>query len=331
MIENTFDPSISIIIPVHNGGEKFKKCLDSILNTSPSNLEAIIVADGESDGSWRYAADRGMKIIKIPETGGPARARNAGASQAIGDILLFIDSDIIIPPNTVDLVRTAFANDSELTALFGSYDDEPYEKNMLSQYRNLLHHFVHQTSNRDASTFWAGCGAIRRKIFIEIGGFNEGYRFPTIEDIELGYRLKKSGYKIRLNKDIKVKHLKYWDALSILKTDFFFRALPWTQLILKQDMFVNDLNLKTSSRVSVACVLTFILTLGVALLTPWALVLTFFSAVLLCILNWELYRFLKMKRGIIFLFQSIPWHWIYFAQSGLAFSIGYTKYKLTKK
>ena len=58
---------------------------------------------------------------------------------------------------------------------------------MVSQYRNLLHHFVHQHGHAEASTFWAGCGAIRRAAFDAVGGFDAA-RFPrpSIEDIELG-------------------------------------------------------------------------------------------------------------------------------------------------
>jgi GT2 family glycosyltransferase len=141
-----------------------------------------------------------------------------------------------------------------LTALFGSYDDAPAATNFLSQYKNLFHHYVHQIANEEASTFWGACGAIRREVFLKLGGFDESYHQPCIEDIELGYRLKRAGYRIRLLKTLQVKHLKHWGVKSLLKTDFFQRALPWTELILRDRRLVNDLNLKTSSRVSVASI-----------------------------------------------------------------------------
>lgn len=327
MVENDDAPTVSIIVPVHNGGDKLKKCLDSIQKHHKPGIEVIIVADGESDGSWEYAKNLGMKTILVPQTGGPARARNIGASKSNGEILFFIDADVTISSSAIDLVQIAFANDPKLAALFGSYDDKPYEINMLSQYRNLLHHFIHQTSNKNASTFWTGCGAVRKDIFIAVGGFSESYHKPSIEDIELGYRLKGKGYKIELHKNIIVKHLKYWDAQSILKTDFFCRALPWTQLLLKQDMFINDLNLTVSSRISVAMVFILITSSLVSLFFPWFLILSVLSAVFLLIMNRKFYYFLLKNRGIIFLLQSIPWHWIYFSQSGLAFLLGWIKYK----
>ncbi len=85
-----------------------------------------------------------LKCHDSPSPGGPARARNLGASQARGEILLFVDADVTIPPGAIGQVVKVFKREPGIAALFGSYDDEPAESNFLSQYRNLLHHYVHQ-------------------------------------------------------------------------------------------------------------------------------------------------------------------------------------------
>jgi glycosyltransferase involved in cell wall biosynthesis len=189
---SSFDRStISVIIPVHNGGTKFRMCLQSLASSVPAPEEIIVVSDGDTDGSWRVAEEFGARVLKIPTRQGPAHARNLGAHTATGDILFFFDADVAIPEDAVSRVVDTFQRNSELAALFGSYDDEPFEINFLSQYKNLFHHYVHQTAKEEASTFWSGCGAIRREIFLEMGGFDEGYLGPTIEDIDFGYRLKK--------------------------------------------------------------------------------------------------------------------------------------------
>lgn len=226
MINNPEELTVSVIIPVHNGGENFRRCLLSLKESRTAPDEVIVVADGDSDGSWRMAEDFDMEILRIPSPGGPARARNLGAEKAKGDILFFIDADVTVAEDAVELVKKTFKFEPDLAAVFGSYDDDPFEKNFLSQYKNLFHHYVHQTSNEDASTFWGACGAIRHEIFTEAGGFNEDYRHPSIEDIDLGYRLKKAGCNIRLLKELYVKHLKRWTALSLLKADFFTGPCP---------------------------------------------------------------------------------------------------------
>ena len=324
------NPSISVIIPVHNGGANFRRCMLSLAASVPAAKEIIVVADGDTDGSWRVAEEFGTQVLRIPTPGGPARARNLGARAARGDILFFVDADVTIPRDAMVQIADAFQHEPGLAAVFGSYDDEPFERNFLSQYKNLFHHYVHQTASEEASTFWGACGAIRRKVFLAMGGFDEGYRHPSIEDIELGYRLKRAGYRMRLLKELKVKHLKRWNILSLLKADFFYRALPWTGLILNEGRFIDDLNLKISNRISVTLIYIFFSTLPAALFIPWLFLPAAFLMMSLLGLNWDLYRFFRDKRGLGFAAKTIPWHWFYFFYSGLAFSIGFAKYQIKR-
>jgi len=137
-------------------------------------------------------------------------------------------------------------------AIIGSYDDSPEQQDVLSMYRNLMHRYVHQQGCKEASTFWSGCGAIRRKSFLEHNGFDESYGRPAIEDIELGYRLVAAGQRIVLDRELEVKHLKRWTFVNLIKTDIFDRGVPWTELILRDGRMPNDLNIQMSQRVSVA-------------------------------------------------------------------------------
>jgi GT2 family glycosyltransferase len=315
-------PTVSIVVPVYNGGEHFYRCLNSLNQAAPRPDEIIVVADGESDGCWRLAERLATRVIGLPITGGPARARNHGARAATGDILLFIDSDVAVPSDIVGKITAIFTADPHLSAVIGSYDDEPAETNFLSQYKNLLHHYVHQNACEEGFTFWGACGAVRREIFLALEGFDESYRQPSIEDIELGYRLKRAGHKIRLAKEIQVTHLKRWEALSLLKSDFFQRALPWTELALQDRRLPDDLNLRRSSRLSalLACGLT--ASVLVAFWNPKALGITAVLALLLSSINAPLYLFFYRKRGARFTLRAIPWHWFYFLYGALAFSIG---------
>jgi GT2 family glycosyltransferase len=324
-------PSLSVIIPVHNGGPAFRRALDSVVTYADAAVEIIVVVDGggEKDGSAAYARQAGAKVLCMPQNRGPARARNVGAQIARGELLFFVDADVTIQADTLALVRQMFQFNPELDALIGSYDDQPGAGNFLSQYKNLLHHYTHQQAREEASTFWGACGAIRRSLFLSIGGFNEAYRYPSIEDIELGYRLRAAGHRIRLCKHIQVKHLKRWGVRSLLKAELFYRALPWTELIWRDRSFVSDLNLDTNSRLSVVSVYGAALALvGTAIgwTAVWPLILLF-SAVLL-VLNAPVYQFFHQKRGFWFSLQVLPWHWFYYGYSGYAFVIGSLRYWL---
>lgn len=323
-------PTLSVIIPVHNGGTKFKKCLQSLTSSSSAPKEVIVVSDGDSDGSWRVAEEQGARVIRVPTPEGPARARNLGARAAKGDILFFFDADVTIPQDAMSRIVETFQRNPGLAALFGSYDDEPFERNFLSQYKNLFHHYVHQAAKEEASTFWSGCGAIRREVFLTMGGFEEGYRKPAIEDIDLGYRLRKAGYRVRLLKELQVKHLKRWEFLSLLKADFLYRALPWTDLILNEGRFIDDLNIDVSNRLSVIC--TFLLPAALlgTLWIPWLLIPAVVCVLGLLLINRDLYRFFYKKRGPGFAVKTIPWHWAYFFYSGLAFAVGLVKHRMNR-
>ena len=315
-------PSLSVIVPVHNGGVSFKACLEGLAACRPAPDEIVVVADGETDGSWRHALDYDVRVVRHEPARGPAYARNRGAEAATGDLLFFIDADVVAHPDVVGRVKAAFAHDPDLDALIGSYDDAPGHPSFLSQYRNLLHHYTHQTSGEEAFTFWGACGAIRREAFEAVGGFDERYRQPSIEDIELGYRLRTSGFTLALHKEIQVKHLKRWTVRSILKTDVFQRALPWTALIHEHGQMDSDLNLSKASRWSVVAVGAFTAAVPAAFFSPVFRLVPPVAGVTFLMLNAPFYRFLLRKRGIRFTLQTIPWHALYYAYSGGAFALG---------
>jgi len=328
---------VSVIIPVFNNIEYLSKCLISLKESIYSNFEVIVVDDASTlDIKTRLSED--IKYYRLDTKSGPATARNLGASKAIGEILMFLDSDIVIRPNTISKIASRFSEDPDLSAVFGSYDDDPYQKDFLSQYKNLVHHFVHQNGNNDASTFWAGCGAIKNEAFLEIGGFDqEKFKTSSIEDIELGYRLKSNGYKILLDKTLQVKHLKKWSVKNYLSAEIFRRAVPWSRLIMETGNFHSDLNLKIADRIS-AFLVWFILLITTLLIVDLfnkdinlisiELSVLFFLSIVLFVLNFKFYKFLLVNRGFLFLIKSIPIHFLYFIYSSSVFALIWLKSKL---
>jgi GT2 family glycosyltransferase len=238
------------------------------------------------------AADEGPDEVIVVETTpapGPAAARNAGAQTATGDLLVFVDSDVVVHRDAFARVRSAFDADKDLVAVFGSYDDVVDESDTVSAFRNLLHHHVHQSAAGPAATFWAGLGAIRRDAFGRVGGFDsKRYVRPSIEDIELGMRLTASGAHIRLDPQLQGTHLKRWSLGAMIRTDFGQRGVPWVALLVRTRSHSTALNLGWRNRASAAASVT--LTLAAlgrrprlaagALGTMLALNLSFYSLVL---------------------------------------------------
>lgn len=259
---------VSIVVPVFNGGPDLQKCLDAIAASSYPVFECILVDDASTDGVAKQMAElHDIRVIPLQEQRGPAYARNRGVEAAAGDIIFFIDADVLVHPDTLAVAVKVLESEPETAAVFGSYDDQPEHRSFLSQYRNLYHHWVHQTGQNEASTFWTGCGAIRREIFMKMGGFEANYQRPSIEDIELGSRLCRSGYRIRLEKTMLCTHMKQWKFWNLLKTDIFRRGVPWALLLLRNQDAPSDLNLSNNSRFAT-------LLAGILALTVLALLLT---------------------------------------------------------
>lgn len=316
-----------MIVPVYNGGWCLEQCLAGIQRSSYRDYELIVVDNGSTDNSVAIAQAHGALVAHCPGPSGPGAARNTGVKQAMGQILMFVDADVVVHADVLERVVARLTADHRLAAVFGSYDDRPVATNFLSQYKNLLHHYVHQQANSQATTFWGGCGAIRKDIFVKVGGFDhKKYPTPSIEDIELGDRMHRQGYRICLDKDIQATHLKEWRWQSLLRAEILYRAIPWSRLILERQGLVNDLNLKMSQRASAGVAGLFLALLPVTLVFPS---LAYGCLALLGIflfLNRDLFVFFLRRRGLLFSAMAVPMHGLYFIYSGVTFVLMWLSY-----
>ena len=99
--------------------------------------------------------------------------------------------------------------------------------------------------------------------------------------------------------------MKRWEVLSLLKADFLYRALPWTDLILNEGRFIDDLNVTLSGRLSVICTFLLLATLLGALWIPWLLILAVACMMGLLLINRDLYRFFR-KNAVLLCRKNNP-------------------------
>ena len=266
-------PTLTVIVPATNDPPTLGRC-----------TAAIQAAE---------AAPEELIVVREPSRSGPAAARNAGAREATGEVLVFIDADITVHPDAFTRIRETFAAQERLVAMFGSYDDAPEAPGIVSQFRNLLHHHVHQTSAGAATTFWGGIGAVRREAFDRVGGFDEQrFPVPSVEDIELGMRLTAEGALIVLDPRIQGTHLKHWSLSQMVRTDLHHRGIPWVELLLESRGGFSALNLGWRHRLSTASVL---LGVGALILRRPRAALAATGA--LIALNRSFYSLLARRRG----------------------------------
>ncbi len=308
------------------------RVLRAVLDSDHAPAEIIVVDNGSTDRSGEIARQYGAQVIQTAgQHCGPAHARNRGAAIATGDILLFIDADVAVHPDAIGLVEQTLSDHPEIAAVFGSYDDDPPGSGLASQYKNLLHHYVHQHGHRESSTFWTGCGAIRREVFLDIGGFDEHYTRPSIEDIDLGARLRRAGRRVWLCPEIQATHLKRWTLRQLLHTDIHDRAVPWTRLILREAYLPGDLNLDLRSRLSAILAWLLIFSVAAALWSPYLLPLVALTALGLAALNAGLYRFFIRQGGLRFGLGASGLHVLYLLYGSLIFAMLATRHFFSKR
>lgn len=313
---------LSVVVPVHNGGGDLVLCLLALRAAMPQDCELIVVDDASDDGSAAVAAAHGAMVVQLDRGPfGPAYARNRGVEAASGDLIIFVDADVTVRPDTIALMSDCLLENVSLAAVFGSYDDEPAAPGLVSQYRNLLHHYVHQRGDELAGTFWAGCGAVRKEALDAVGGFDDSYVNPSIEDIELGSRLVEAGYSIRLCKNIQVTHLKRWTLGSMIKSDILQRAVPWTRLILHRRILPAHLNLNWRSRCSSILAWIGLLGLFLGFMWPESLAASAIALILLLVLNGEMYRLFIRQLGISSAGGAAILHLTYLIYSSATFGI----------
>lgn len=314
-------PRLTVIVPARNAAGTLPRCLSALAASTLPPSEVIVVDDGSTDSTGALAARLGARVLRLSDGPlGPASARNRGAELARSEILVFVDADVAVRTETLARIRDRFSADPDLAALFGSYDDNPPEPGLVSRYKNLVHHYTHQRSRPDASTFWAGCGAIRRDDFLNANGFDESYRYPSIEDIELGFRLRTAGRRIRSCPEIQAAHLKRWSLASLIHTDIVRRAIPWSRLIVRTGNLPNDLNVGWGARLSALAAWLTVASLVLGWWEPRACLATLPALAMLGTLNRELLGFFRRHGGVGFAVGAGLLHGLYFLYSSLVFA-----------
>lgn len=316
----TPEPTIGAVVPVHDGAAEIGACLDGLLAAGFAPDEIRVVDDASTDGTAAICRARGVEPIRLARNVGAAEARNRGAAATEAEILFFVDSDVVAAPDARRVIADFFAAHPDHAAIFGAYDARPAAPGRVSRIRNMLHRHVHLEGAGPASTFWTGCGAVRRTDFEAEGGFDSGQRM--MEDVEFGLRLHARSRPIAICPALQGTHLKRWSLAGMARTDLLDRAIPWARLLAapRHGAAPATLNVSRAGHVSVLCVAASLVGLFVLAVAPGAgLALLLASFALLAFANRRFLARLRREQGPGDAVAALPVLWVHYLCGGLGF------------
>ena len=309
---------LSVIVPARDAAWCIEACLAGLARAGFAAGDIVVVDDASTDATAALAQTFGAVVVTNTIGSGAAAARNRGAGVTRGDILFFVDADVVVHADVRSRLLAFFTAHPDVDALFGAYDNDPACPAPASKYRNLLHHYVHGKGPRRPGSFWTGCGAVRWTTFDRLQGFDDKQRM--MEDVEFGIRLTKSGGVVALDPALCGQHLKSWTIRSIARTDLFDRAIPWSRLMLFGGGLSAELNLGGAHRLS--AMLTALIWLGLlsAPFAPLALVLAVVCCAGFVILNREFLLLVRRCAGPKAAFAAIPLHMLHYTSALAGFA-----------
>lgn len=195
-------PRVSVIVPAHNAEDTVGACVDNLTAQDYPSREVIVVDDGSTDGTAKELRGRRVRLIRISH-GGPARARNRGAAAADGDVLIFVDADCRVCPGWMRNMIDPFRQDA-VGAVQGRYAPAaPTTRVSQAIYEQIEYVF---RGGGPLDFAWSFSLAVPRRVWREVGGFNESYREASAEDVDLAYRIVGAGHRIVLAEGAVVLH-----------------------------------------------------------------------------------------------------------------------------
>lgn len=294
-------PHLSVVVPAYNAEDSIEECLKAIRQSIYKDYELIIVDCGSKDATLSIAKKYADKVIELHKGPGRSQARTAGIRASRGDIIVNIDSDIVIRQDALTKIDNWFSKHQETDALTGLLSKEHPNTNFFSQYKNLYMHYIFRRLPEKITFLYGSIHALRR----EASRLYDS-DVKVADDTALGQRLISQGKRIAFLKGLEVVHFKRHNLFSFIKNDFQI-PFDWAKIFLKYKGWKQLGRYKTgyahSPKEQLASVVLapLILLLGLAILFGYSLIpLIIFLILMWLLLNLRFLIYLAKERGLSF-------------------------------
>lgn len=199
---------ISIVIPTYNRLSQLKQVLAGFeaQTWDMSEVEIIVVSDGSTDGTDSFLLEPESTLNLVAgqqQNAGPAAARNLGVTLASGELIIFVDDDVVPGPNLIaEHVKSHDKEGEKCVVLGPMLSPEDFRMSSWVHWEQMMLYkqYADMEAGRwepTARQFYTGNASLNRQHFIEAGGFDVSFR--RAEDVELAYRLADNGLRFAFN------------------------------------------------------------------------------------------------------------------------------------
>jgi glycosyltransferase involved in cell wall biosynthesis len=321
---------LSIVIPTYNASRFMPGLLDSLFKQAVDDMEVIIVDDCSTDNTVEIARQYSTRVVQMSKNSGPSRARNKGVEAAKGDIIFFLDSDVVVLDGTVKEVKNFFKKNSSVNCVIGVCSTEPLNKGFVPKYMAMFE-YIHLLRATDCkvSVFAPRCGAIKKDFFLEVGGYDESYKGADVEDFELARRINRVDC-IFLNPKMQVRH-HFVNNLTEAIKNYFKRAVMWIHLFIKEKKFDNAGPTAPSNGIAAVCAFFSFLSLCTMTFLPAAGHISVFFVMVFLFTNLGWVKFMRKEAGFYFAVKSLFLNYFLGIDIIIASVYGLASYPFSKK
>lgn len=324
------DKGITIVVPTYNNEATLAGCLTALKEQVGPGDEILVVDDASGDDSAGVAARYGAAVIRRARNAGAAAARNEGAREARRGYLFFVDADVVLQEGALAALREAF--DRGYDAVVGHYEPETPAPGFFSRFQNYYTYFNHDKQEGEIHWFWTAMGAVRRDVFEGLGGFSEHFRGASAEDMELGYRLSRAGYRILLHKGVRGVHCHRHTLCSIIKNDLK-KSAAWCDVYLRLNRKGDYRHGFTGRANRISLLMAWVLpaATAAAFFWPWAAPLAVVAGASFIAANISFARFVRGRAGWAFALRAFLFYYFTYFLVGIGVTRGVLSFVLGRK
>ena len=234
-----------MVVPAYNSEHTIKECLQAVRNSVYKDYELIVVDCNSTDGTAAAAGQYADRVIKLTG-GGRIAARQAGINAAKGRIVVNIDSDVLVQPDTFSGLSAYFEGHHDVDVVTGLLSKECRDSGFFSRYKNLYMNYIFRRLPERVTFIYGSIYAARKEALVASDPL-----VKIADDTALGQQLVSSGRQIAFLRGMEVVHLKKYNIFSFLKNDFripfdwahiFIRYKGWKELFGKRSGYAHSPN-----------------------------------------------------------------------------------------